>query len=487
VITGVIYFNTTYGREVYLQLEGQTALMCNKSGFVRGDIEKHYVVGERYKTTLHFESYDFNNLHGVWAEELVCPVPVVFESMGVVLDAISYVMGFYFLPVERNDSGWTSYEVITRDGGGYPLDLVNASLIKGVFGMSDGMQVIDTAASWITAATAWYVAISGGYRGMPVIDEIQSLENGTSRNGTMRFADVNGNGVLDDGDRFNLLMGDRGDPGYQTYFLSIGGGMWPYGYVRGVKIILNGAHGPYQFLITHDEGGEDTHLRLVEEQIGPKVISIIEVAQNKNATPMQLSQVDFKLKISGQPGEEIKGSLADLPVTTPDDVTIGYSDFDGNGLDAGDRFTIGGIANRTGLTLEIWGKKGSTISGLSWIAGYGRVIGNIPQVELSTQDTHSPFTINVSVPWLHQELNLSRHLTVSLWENSTMMLDNITLANGSMNPFPGGSLTFIDGDADGFLSSRDYFVLHGNPQSDYKIEIYVLWGYATFSKEFGPI
>jgi hypothetical protein len=75
---------------------------------------------------------------------------------------------------------------------------------------------------------------------------------------------------------------------------------------------------------------------------------------------------------------------------------------------------------------------------------------------------------------------------VSLWENSTLVLDKVALVNGSVSSFPGGNLTFIDGDADGFLSSGDHFVLHGNPHARYKIEISVLWGYATFSQDFGP-
>ena len=83
-------------------------------------------------------------------------------------------------------------------------------------------------------------------------------------------------------------------------------------------------------------------------------------------------------------------------------------------------------------------------------------------------------------------MNLSGHLTVSLWENSTRVLDNATLVNGVIGSFPNGNLTFVDDDSNGFLSTGDYFNLRGDAHSSYKIEVSVLWGYAEFSQEFRP-
>jgi hypothetical protein len=490
-ITQVNYFNTTYGREVYVQLSGQFALCGDDSGLVRGDINKHYVVGERFRTTLHFTPHDFNNVPGVWAEEFICPTPIVFQSIGVVMDAVSYVMGFYLMPGERNETGWMSYTVLTREGDGYPLDLVNVTLAKAVYEIPAYLQgtplidsaapLIDSAATWIMIAAIEYVSLSGGYWGMPVVDEMQSLKDGTSRNGTIRYFDLNGNNLLDDGDQFILHLDKMSGLGFQTYLWSFGGGMSDCGYICGIKYALNHDRGPYQLVIDGDSS--TLHLRHVGDQIGLNVTSTIEVVQHGHTGDFPLSQTNFTFHSAGN-DVTLQGRMADLPVTTADGVTIGYSDVDGNAiLNAGDRFTIGGIANRTGMTFGIQLDGGARMD-VTWIAGYGHIIGNIPRVRLAAKDTQMPLTINVSVPWWHQELNLSKHLNVSLRENSTLVLDSGALVNGSIYYFPGGNLTFIDGDANGFLSSGDYFILHGNTQTNYKVEISVLWGYATFSQEF---
>ena len=484
IITQINYFNTTYGREVYVQLSGRFALCGNDSGLVRGDINKHYVVGERFRTTLHFTPHDFNNVPGVWAEEFICPTPIVFQSIGVVMDAVSYVMGIYLIPGEQNETGWMSYTVFTREGDGYPLDLVNVTLAKAVYEVPahlQGLQLIDSAYTWITIATIEYVSLSGGYWGMPVVDQMQSLKNGTSQNGTIRFFDLNGNNLLDDGDQFSLHLDEMSSLGFQTYLWSFGGGMRNCGYICGIKHVLNHDRGPYQLVIDGDSS--TLHLRHVEDQIGSNVTSTIEVVQHGHTGNFPLSQLNFTFR-PVRNVVPLQGRMADLPVTTADGETIGYSDVDGNGmLNVGDRFTIGGIANRTGMTFGIQLNGGWTIDA-TWIAGYGHIIGNIPRIRLTAKDTQMPLTINVSVPWWHQELNLSRHLNVSLWDNSTLVLDNVAMANGSINSFPGGNLTFVDGDADGFLSSGDFFRLHGNQQTNFKVEISVLWGYATYNQEF---
>jgi hypothetical protein len=490
IITEVNYFNTTYGREVYLQLKGQWSSMCNGSGLVRGDINKHYVVGERFRTTLHFKNYSLNNLKGVWAEELICPIPIIYQAIEHVFDAVSLVSGFMLAPLERNETGWMSYAVITRDGDKYPLYLVNASLIKGFYDFHEELPSIDVAAAWIVVAALEYVILSGGYAGNPIIDEMHSLEDGTSQNGTMRYVDVNGNGLLDDGDQIRVHLDDvavQDGFGHQTYVLSLGGALSDCGYICGFKHIMVGAHGPYQLLIPGYNANDHAAMRIrhVGDQVGLNVTSTLEMVQEGYASAIPLSQLNFTLDIKGRDGT-IKGNMGDLPVTTADGVSIVYLDTDVNGLlDAGDRFTIGGIDNRTTLTFGIQ-QIGDGETSLTWIAGYGHIVGNMPYMRFATSDTQMPLTINVSVSWRHPEINLSGHLTMSLWENSTLVLDNVTLVNGSASSFPGGNLTFVDGDSDGFLSSGDYFILHGNPHASYEIEISVLWGYATFSHEFDP-
>jgi hypothetical protein len=481
-IAEIHYFNTTYGREVYLQLRGGTS-MCTGVGLVRGDVDKQYSVGETFRTTLHFKSTFFNDVPGVWAEELICPTPFLFESIGVVMDAVSRVAGISFMPKEMNESGWMSYVVRTNTGDAYPLNLVNVSLTKGFYNVSNDFPPVDDAAGWIDVASVDYAALSGGYGNMPVRDEMQSLKDGTSRNGMMRYFDSNGNDLLDDGDQISVHLDELSGFGYQSYLLTFGAAMTFCGYVCGFKYILEGAQGPYQLVIADDFGA--MHLHHLGDQVASNVTSMIEVVQSGQAVAFPLSHLNFTLQLAGRDGA-IQGKMVDLPVTTVDDVAIGFSDIDGNGmLSAGDRFTIGGIANRTGTTFGIELAGGGS-SDVSWIAGYGHIVGRMPRASLTTKDTQMPLTINLSVPSWHQEFNLSKHLSVSLWENSSLFLDNIDLVNGSIDSFPGGNLTFIDGDADGFLSSGDYFILHGNSQARYKVEISVLWGYATFSQVFDP-
>jgi hypothetical protein len=480
-ITNITYFNTTRGREVYLGLKGDWSSMCK--GFVRGDPNRSYAIGERYKTTLHFVRYNINDAQGVWAEELLCPTTAILLSIGVVMDAVSYVSGFTLFPLGQNETGWSRYEVITRDGDQYPLSLVNASLRKGFYGFPSDLPLIDSAAKWIILAAVEYVQISGGYSRAPIVDEMDSLADTTSRNGTIFYADLNGNKLLDDGDQFRLQpREDQVGAGYQTYLLSLGGGWW-CGYTCGLKYVLNGAHGPYEPIVSGQAGWLNLHH--VNDQIGQNVTSTIEVLQRGQVVVEPISEFNFTLDVNGRSGT-IMGNLAALPMTTADGITIAYHDLDGDGrVNGGDRISIGGIANRTALSLRLVmiGDGGMAIR---WIAGYGHIVGNIPNARFTTNERHAPLRINVTVPWWHQELNLSKHLNVSLWENSTLVVDSVALTNGSVSSFPGGNLTFRDGDADGFLSSGDYFVLNGNPHARYKIGISVLWGYATFSQEFDP-
>jgi len=484
-ITEIHYFNTTYGREVYLQLADKKATSCagvGGIGFIRGDINRQYAVGETFRTTLHFKTFRFSNLQGVWAEELVCPIPAFLHAIGIFIDSVALSMGISLIPEEMNETGWMYYDVKTWGGQGYPLHVVNVQLAKAVYDSPGEFQALDGASGWLDVDIAEYHWTYDGYPSMPVIDEMLSLDEGTSRNETIRYSDMNGNNLLDTGDKIVLHLESLSGFQYQTYLISFGGGFTCCGYVCGIKYILNGPNGPYELDFPNEYGS--TILRHIGYQIGANVSSTIEVEQEQPSPPIPLSQLNYSLDIRG--GRFLFGRLVDLPFITADGVMIAFSDSDGDGLDAGDRFSIGGIANRTTLTLVLYRYGGGGAS-LTWVAGYGPVVGNIPRVRLATEDAHSPLTINVSVPWWHQELNLSRQLTVSLWENSILVLNESALTNGSVGSFPGGDLTFVDADADGFLSSNDYFVLNGKAQAVYELEISVLWGYANFHQEFGPI
>ena len=484
-ITGIWRVNTTYGPAVFIELDDYDGI-CN-NGTVLGDVSKEYELGDRFRTTLHFTGLTFNGNPVVWAPELICPFPALFWNLGIVNDAYSWDGGFLLRYQDTDEDGWTTYEVIARGGDRFPLEVLFASLKEGepldIDLPEHEEYLVDSAADWIVLATVEYVAFSSFYESNPVVDTMDSLSEGVSKRGRIKYADVNENGYLDDGDRIEVLFStDTSGEDYEMYFLTIEGprsdtsfgGMYAFG----IKYVLNGPQGPYELLSPPE--CEMVRLDHVADEVNGNVTSIVEVGAVRWGTPTPYSDVQFRIVLGDSDLEGLTGNFSETPVAFESGIRLDLLDDNGL-LDEGDRFVIGGLPNRTRVDLGIFDGR-CTVGESNWFTGYGHVTGRLPDVEL-VPDGLSPCRIDVNVSYWHQEFALNRTLTVSLQENSTVVLDNVSLSEGLLGVFENGTLSFVDADGDGFLSSGDYFLLQGSSVATYRLEISVLFGYRTYEEE----
>ena len=483
-ITGVRRENTSYGPTVLLELDHFKGL-CQApnqvvDGTVFGDPSASYRLGDRFHTTLHIQAYRFNGDPAVWAPELACPFPGLLRAIGVVWDAVGLITGGFSLVFRPTGlDRWSTYEVLTTTGDAFRLDVLPVTLRKST---PLGQPPISGAPQWIVTAGVEYVKLSGMFVGFPVVDSMASLASAASANGTLRFVDSNGNGLADDGDLLQVRLPDtESATAYDSYLLQVGGINGPFSaYAYSGHYILNGPTGPYEameFLLRNL-----VQLRHLGDQPGPTVNSTLEVARVRLGAPLPTSGLGFQLAVNGT--EEAVGNLSSLPLVFPNGMSISFADANGL-LDAGDRFVLGNLGNRSSVSFRLF--NGSVGVGVAtWIAGYGHVVGIVPRnIGLAAQGS-GPYRVEVTVPYWHPELALNRTARASLWENSTLVLSDVPLSNGTVGTFPGGSLAFTDADGDGYLSSGDSFFLTGRPGTRYELRLSLLFGTVDQRVLLGP-
>lgn len=466
-ITGIHREETSYGPVVSLGLDGTGPCTGeNGPGAVLGDPNATYEVGMRYRTVLHFADYRFNGARAVSAPELACPMPALLQAVAVVWDSVSQLAGMRLAYNGTQAGGWTSYEVVTPFADAFRPDVLPVTLRKAL-PFTNG--TIDSAARWTTATALEYVVVSAQFAPNLVVDAMTSLAAGVSRNGTLRYEDVNGNGLVDDGDRLDVRLPSLGaSNAYETYMLQIGeagGRMTAYAY--GGHYVLNGPRGAVEPLPSAQRGFLE--LRYAGDRPGVPVTSDLEVARVPFGAAPPLSSLGFTLMLNGSSS---LGDFGHPPVTTPEGVTIGYVDANVNGLiDASDRFTLANLPNRTSVVFQLTGA-GEVLAQQSWTTGYGRLVGRMPSLMLNPQGK-SPTTVALNVSFWHPELELNRTIRMSLYENGTQVLTDVPLVDGAPAAFAGGTLTFRDRDADGFLSTGDEFVLQGAAGAYYFLPVSV--------------
>ena len=492
IITNVTAIETTDGRAVALDFAPPPGIPpCNMA--LLADPSATYRIGDRYHTTLRFQPYSYNGAPAVWASEILCPFPLLWFSFGNVLDAVSVVMGLFLVNRGTDSNGWTTYEMLSPNGDRFPASDMPVSLRREpsppAIEYPHHVGTIDSAADWIVVGAQEYVAISGGYRPDWEVDRMGSLAEGTSVNGTVRFVDSNADGYAGDGDQIRLhLPAVSGEGQYQTYLLNLDGGMaGPVTIVKAVKAIVNRPGGPHEWFPYADT---NPWFQLVHrgDAIGPMVTSTIEVGRIPFGTPRPYSEYRFLVRNStaGYPSPYvlIDGDVQTQTVTRGN-LTFTYEDRTADGLlNTGDQFVIAGLTNQSHL--EMWTTHGgSRNTALAWIAGYGHVAGPLPRVTFGA-GTALPYNVTANVSYRHPELALGKTLAVSLFENSTRVLDHISLADGMAPTWPNGSLSFSDWGGDGFLSTGDAFVVQGGPGAVYRLEVSVLFDSHTWSVDFGP-
>lgn len=468
--------NTSYGPQVYLGLDGSSPC-SGQQGSVLGDPNATYQLGGRFQTTLHFHAYTINGDPAVSAPELHCPFPSSLEAIGTVIDAASLYAGRLLLVYNGTASNGTiHYEIITANGAAYRADKLPATLRKSrpIQGSNPRLPAggpIDSAARWIDFGALQYLGASGAYSEFPIVDEMSSLSAGVSRNGSLRFVDANRDGLVDDGDRLDVSLAATGSStAWDTYQLIIGSLFSaPETYVGCTRFILNGPTGPFDVPLAMRR---DPHvgLRYGGDVVGTTFTSRIDVQPMFGPAPA-LSDLRFFLEAGGSSGN---GSLSALPVTLVNGVSLALTDANGNGrLDSGDGFRVGGLANRTSVTLSLV-QSDASVGTISWVVGYGEPIGRVPALTFTTQGTN-PWHATANFSFWSPELALNRTLRASLSENGIVVLTNVSLASGTLGMFANGTLALTDSDGDGSLSTGDFFTVTGAGGNRYELDLSVLY------------
>lgn len=480
-ITGIHRENTSYGPRVFLALDHEAA--CNETGQVFGDPNATYALGQTFQTVLHFQSYTINGDPAVSAPELACPFPGLFAAVRTVLDAVSIIRGILLVYNASEAGGWQDYRVFTQNGYSLNLSVLPAFLSKSVhvLGLNPALpagSAVDSLARWQMLLALQYVGASGGAPNIefPLVDQMRSLRDGTSVNGSLRFIDVNRDGMLDDGDQLDVrLPPTNSATSWDTYLLQVGVFSAGNGsYAASLQFVLHGPQGPLAPLLSSRPGLVD--LAYNGTQPGPPIRSTVQVAAVRIGSPHALSGVRYSLGIMSRTSyTNLSGTLPSLPATTSNGVTLSFNDANGNNLlDEGDRFTVTGAANQTDLTLFLFFPEGGG-GELEWIVGYGPKVGQVPYPTLTVSGS-GPWTIGVDVGAWSPELAFNRTLRVTLLENYTTVITNASFVNGTLGAFANGSLRFTDADGNGYFSTGDFFTLNGNPQNRYELDITVLFG-----------
>ncbi len=473
-ITGVYPENTSYGPRVALQLDGQS--LCPNAGDVFGDPNATYRSGESFQTTLHFQSYTFNGDPAVSAPELACPFPVAFEALGGVLDAVSESSGLMLVYNGTLAGGWSEYTFLTTNDASYnpavlPVTLRKSMPVQGTNPQLPAGATVDSANLWNALTSLQYVGVSGGFQEFPIVDRMASLAS-PSANGSLRFVDVDHNGLVSDGDHLDVnLPPTASATTWDTYLLAVGSlfSSTPT-YVSAAHYILNGPSGPLE--TWPSSRPTMVELQYVGDSAGPPLRSTVQVSDVAFGSPPALSDVEYELLANGS--ASLGGALTSLPASGLSGLTLSFADANANGrLDAGDRFTVGGIGNETRLSLVL-SEGGRIFGGIEWIVGYGQPAPFIPDQSFAVAGS-GPWTITATVPTWSPELALNRTIRASVFENGTEVITNASLFNGLIGSFANGTLTFTDADGDGFLSTGDYFTLNGNPANAYELQISVLF------------
>ena len=456
-ISEVQHFNTSYGNITMIGLEGKT-IAADAYKFM-GEPGKTYHKGDRFRITLHFQTFRFNNRALITAPEIFSSLFFLPISIDVVQDATSFLEGILLVP-ETYERPTKEYVVFTPSNDSYPLEMFNASLLKLEINerYEDPSMVKNGVYNHLTYPALFaeeYINI-GEPSSMKRLDFIQDLKEGASENGTLVFRDSNSNGMLDDGDRFIVnIPNTRGKNDIQTYLLCVSGPKDKYSsYAEGMKYIINWYNGPYAhkdkpfFDISVKNATEE---KLVLECKNISYPTRIPLESVRIRALFEYESADFNLS-SGYDFNEEYGIAARV------------EDLNGNSLfDNGDTLVLTGNLSRK-CTIEVQTKNMSQLTYVSWCPKYRHISGRLPAVSYTDEDIDGQRKISVHMAYTHPIMSLN-NTRVSFTQSSEAVIDGAPLRNGTLLEGTSGSIRFVDADMDGMLSDGDYFLISDSFQS----------------------
>jgi|GEM_PF-1283198 len=507
-VTDIYTLNTSHGPLTLLSLDGY---YDDEYGYYYRVLtnEETYDINDTYQSSIEFVEYNFNGHTIITTKELFDTYLLLPTAMGVVLDAVAYVGGIYLNPISTGN-GTTQYEVITNSGDQYPLNMINVSL------RMENANISNTSIYDIYNNTGLYNPYEDqdiqlepvDHRTFPIlyaieyvygmtsydddyhheIDFMDSLANGISDNGLVRYIDVNSNYLLDNSDIFELYIPPTPDEyTLESYFLQIGGDHSDDNIAMGNKYIINW-HDGFFWIEDYSENSFNsvTAVQLsYESEVndGTSIeTSIIVTRVLGDVHPYDNYRYSLGIGTYDQ-RENYDDELSEGVMVINDSITMEYQDNNENDLlDDDDRFVIRGVDNQTKVHYSLFDETASSSTGfIQWIIGYGHVNGRLPEVELGNMGkvpgSVNDYEIRVNTSFVHPELSLDNTMFhVRKSRSYVTEQDMKSITNGHVGDFNGTNVTYFDVDHDSLISANDYFLIDAEPQSSYT-------AYITFFNE----
>lgn len=396
-----------------------------------------------------------------------------FSDLSKAIDSTSYLAGFYLKLISSDDKGNSSFEVFTQNEDKYPLNMLNVSLKK------------ENASEDFSSE---YMSVTSG--GGKKIDYMNSLDEGASQNGYIKFIDKNSNNLLDDLDVFNLsIPPTEDDAKLETYLLLIGVDDLSSlnNIAAGVKYLINRHDGIYEQLAEE----ELIALKYVShEENGTLIDTTLKVSRANSKADLSIENCDIFLEERYDYQSEylmLHGQLSAGTFINKDNISVSFIDSNKDGLlDVDDLFLIKGLENKTSIEIAII-KNSKMIVVYRWIVGYGHPLGYTPKISLENKvfnETNNQYKIEFSPSFWHPELKYGLTLQLSLSENNVTILNNMTMTEGGFETFIGPSFSIVDADKDTYLSTGDYLLIDCLPDSEYSVEVSLLYGKTSSSIKF---
>ena len=439
-----------------------------------GDQRSRYQAGTRASILVHIRTYYYNDISFVWADEAVSPWPFVL-SIEETFASVSHVAGLPLFPDAADPSGTTLVAYLVH---GLPLEAFKVALMQG---------------------TLPYYSESNFVRTEPpanLSDEMTRLHEGQSENGMFTFADVNGNGLLDWGDRFKLNLTPTADAFHiDSYVLGL------YGPLFGIAYVAVGNRGPILFHILESETLSTTtyFFDMPPDRVNVSGCSSEVIIAARLGKALPPSSYTVRL-YHGRFGTYAEFPAESTLSSLESGVTAKFNDAGEVGImDEGDSWKFENLTKFMDYSVLLTEERsGSIVATFDWACGVGFNLARTPKVTFSppVPDASGPaaFFLNVSsVDWMPAG-SLPGYRVILNKDGAPLLPSSGTpisiarfpddpyadaLPTGPSSDGAGTWLSFADVDGNLHLGARDsFYVNNTTPGSRYEL---LLFHYATSS------
>jgi hypothetical protein len=422
-----------------------------------------FEIGDIIVRDIHFEWGRFNNYAGVFSPQIERPVwRQAFDSSSGAY-TLSAVADPMFRARDNGHSDHVILDVYLRDTDGLPVEFYNASLRMGLR-YSDDSRDVRECYSW-----------------NPELDRIESLEQSTGTEGNLRYVDGNSNGLLDNGDHFEMdLTRPTEDSSVYSYLFLLNGGACEGGILGAQEYIIMTKKGIFQ-----DHGAEypeesslsSGRWELTSETFTSNGVTAEIVVSHSwgPSWPIHFSRCWLRWS----DGDLDSPPLGDgMKVADDGNITITFSDVNKDGIfNVGDMFVISGLEAWTKYELRMYGIP--DYREIEWIAGMGPRTQYVPIIEWRQPvaldpPTNLDYKIQIDrmygVPGV--PLNDSKEkMVVGLTMNGNEIFSDENLTHNFSHGSTGLNITFSDADGNGVLNTGDFFICTSNSQAEFKLSL----------------